>query len=553
MTYSRYRLEGDTRATEIETGLQARIADALWMLARQWQVGEFRGEDASSPVQARYQMETTPVTELSSYRSRTYAPIDPLVPLEAYVEPQSPGELAGFWRSAEAGMHLLRLLSARGLDSLRSDIRRDYPLPKPARVEPAESAWVRVLVRRACDGARIFRERDAVAAAIRRSLSPEQQAAFDGALTAWEQWYQDRLLDQPGTTCWDPERMEYRFRLRASLESGAVILNAGEYPGGHLDWFSFDAQFERSDRPAQTARHDPKTVLPAPVQFAGMAASRWWELEDGKVNFGDVDASAVDFARMITAAFATGFGDDWFVIPVRVPIGSLAQVVFLEVLDSFGDAVPIDSVASQDGGQRSWRYFELKGDRADPMLFVPAVALGRLEGRALESVTMIRDETENLGWGIESRYEGIMERAVERMEQWAGARAEAAPPEETALWTYRLLNPIPPHWIPFVPVRTGPNAQIRLRRGRMSEWELLPDRLAGIRGRTLLPNPAAPLLMYEEEIPASGIEITGSYQFVRQVSGESVVWLGMRKRPARKLSPINRETDAVRIPAPGPA
>ena len=137
-----------------------------------------------------------------------------------------------------------------------------------------------------------------------------------------------------------------------------------------------------------------------------MAASRWWESEDGTVNFGDVNASAVDFARMITAAFATGFGDDWFVIPVRVPIGSLAKIMSATVVNSFGDAVPINFIASLDGPKRTWRYFELRGDEPDPM-FYPRDRVGPSGRSAVEVVTMIRDDTGNvLGWGIETRYEG---------------------------------------------------------------------------------------------------------------------------------------------------
>jgi hypothetical protein len=82
----------------------------------------------------------------------------------------------------------------------------------------------------------------------------------------------------------------------------------------------------------------------------------------------------------------------------------------------------------------------------------------------------------------------------------------------------------------------------------MGEWELLPDALVGIRGQTLLPNPNAPLLIHEEEVPGSGIEITRSYQFARQVTGQSHVWLGGRKRPARPQIPISRETDAMLMP-----
>jgi hypothetical protein len=257
-------------------------------------------------------------------------------------------------------------------------------------------------------------------------------------------------------------------------------------------------------------------------------------------------ASAVDFARMITAAFMTNYGDDWHVIPVRVPIGSLAQIQTITVLDSFGDTHDVKSVAANDGTKRVWRYFELNNDDNDPLLFVPSVALGRLEGKAIETVALIRDETENLGWGIEKIYEGVLERRIERQKQWAQTRAESEPPApSTDMWNYRLLNPIPPHWIPFIPVRMANSAQIRLRRGRMSEWETLPPHSIGIRGKTLLPDPAAPLSLYEEEIPASGIEVTSSYQFARHVSGQSFVWLGKRKQPASKLTPLERNRKAA--------
>lgn len=47
------RIEASSRDDELDSGVEARIADPLWMLARQWQVGEFRGDDAASPVATR--------------------------------------------------------------------------------------------------------------------------------------------------------------------------------------------------------------------------------------------------------------------------------------------------------------------------------------------------------------------------------------------------------------------------------------------------------------------------------------------------------------------
>src|ERR1700739_3622642 len=45
-----WRLEPTPRAEGIDEGLAARIHDPLWLLARQWQMGEFRGQDAGTPA-----------------------------------------------------------------------------------------------------------------------------------------------------------------------------------------------------------------------------------------------------------------------------------------------------------------------------------------------------------------------------------------------------------------------------------------------------------------------------------------------------------------------
>ena len=40
-----FRLEGRSRESDNPTGLEMRVADPFWMLGRQWQFGEFKGED----------------------------------------------------------------------------------------------------------------------------------------------------------------------------------------------------------------------------------------------------------------------------------------------------------------------------------------------------------------------------------------------------------------------------------------------------------------------------------------------------------------------------
>ena len=58
------RLEGRPRTHEFERALQAEIRDPLWMLTRQWQMGEFKGDDAGSPIKAKVHVETTQITKI---------------------------------------------------------------------------------------------------------------------------------------------------------------------------------------------------------------------------------------------------------------------------------------------------------------------------------------------------------------------------------------------------------------------------------------------------------------------------------------------------------
>src|SRR5678816_3978001 len=50
-TISAYnRLEVSPRTADFNRSLKAEIRDPLWMLTRQWQLGELKGEDAASAV-----------------------------------------------------------------------------------------------------------------------------------------------------------------------------------------------------------------------------------------------------------------------------------------------------------------------------------------------------------------------------------------------------------------------------------------------------------------------------------------------------------------------
>ena len=79
------RLEARPRTTSFDRALRAEVRDALWMLTKQWQMGEFRGSDAGSPVFAKLQIDTTRLTKYRPDAQPTQL-FDYGVPIEAKVE-----------------------------------------------------------------------------------------------------------------------------------------------------------------------------------------------------------------------------------------------------------------------------------------------------------------------------------------------------------------------------------------------------------------------------------------------------------------------------------
>src|SRR6476469_218145 len=55
------RLEPQSSSGDPRPGIEARVHDPLWLLARQWQLGEFEGEDAGTPLTVRVVTRTSAI------------------------------------------------------------------------------------------------------------------------------------------------------------------------------------------------------------------------------------------------------------------------------------------------------------------------------------------------------------------------------------------------------------------------------------------------------------------------------------------------------------
>src|SRR5262245_10072237 len=120
------RLEGRPRATDFSRALRAEVRDALWMLTRQWQFGEFAGDDAGSPVEGRVVMRTLPL-ETFAARGGPSGPYDPSVPLEARVECEPiPADLVMHLQVSERFFDLIA--GEPQAATLRTLYRSAYPL-----------------------------------------------------------------------------------------------------------------------------------------------------------------------------------------------------------------------------------------------------------------------------------------------------------------------------------------------------------------------------------------------------------------------------------------
>jgi hypothetical protein len=559
------RLEPRSRDAEMNTSLQARVYDPLWLLARQWQFGEFEGEDNGSPVIARWRGEGTPLTR---YHSGAIAPNTQIsapkydagrLPLETLVEREAvrpsadrTAQPAKLRVAAEAGRHFLRLLDQQPLSPemlmrYRSAFIREYafqPLSDEQRasLDHDSLAFVDLMTGRVPDGRRL-------AAAFRPTtggeivLAPTLQIAAPDlaevkeAARLWLHWF-DTFYSEPeaSNSSWLPERMEYAFSVGARFSDGERVLTAPEYYEGRLDWYAFDSNFEVTlgSTADKAFKEVMATAIPAPASFRGMPAARFWEFEDAQVNFGAVDAGPTDTLRLLLVEFALSYGNDWFVIPVELDVGSLYRTKSLVVTDSFGVRTALSPSAELPEPFSTWHMFEhspLRGSGLTKptanLFFLPPTLVKNLESRPIEEVLFLRDEIANMSWGVERVIESASEQQLNRFEQQRNGASQPPPQSAPVKTVYQLATEVPDYWVPLVPVKR--NTGLRLERAKLLKLDG-KEEFVEAHGSILNSGDTQRLDIFEEEIPREGIRVTRSYQLARWHDGSTHLWIGRRKR-----------------------
>ena len=524
------RLEGRPRKEQFDRSLRAEVRDPLWMLTRQWQFGEFKGEDAGSAIKARVQLNTTRLDRYavkSENRDATggeqflnAVPYDQSFPLEIEVEREpvltdgpepNASDLA---LRTQMGRHWMRLLKQAGIatPSVKADVLQEFGFDDisaraPANGEELEKAhlesdplaWqaLRAVTGRLPDGRKLLVSIKSPA------FNAWADARFDAVLGAvikalgadFRSWF-ERLYSQPQTNvedAWAPSYLEYQFAVSAPEDAAGeerATLVAEQYYHGSLDWYAFDIDSGRGleDLPGTEFPENgfkvrsPVGFLPSQIEFNGMPNVRWWEFEDRRTDFGSINAATADLPLLLLAEFGLIYGNDWTVIPYNLEVGSLADIKGIIVTDVFGVQTFIR--AAGQGEQMDWQKWSMYNlrttaavDSVDKRLFLPPSIAKVYESSPIEKVVLARDEMSNMVWGVEETIPGVSGRGVNGFEAGKALsnyflskkkETQSTPTPNAAKIRYVLGTSVPENWIPFIPNRQpGSNRQIRLQRARM--------------------------------------------------------------------------------------
>lgn len=471
------RLEADPAQTDLARGFSAETADPLWLLGRQWQLGEHQGEDASSPVAVAYRARLTPIDPAAGQPL-----LDPRrVPAQALVE----SEPDDFWTPGRR-VSIGRLVAAAATDPFPAELQL-AGLPPPYDVLNGTGP----------DGLLLWRRRT--------------------ELSLPDAWFGPiRPPASEPADMWDSAEFAYT----AAFTAGDATLTLDRHDGGDLDWHSVDASTPLG---ADTNPPDPVSVYPSRLQYPGAPLPRWWQIEDAKVDIGGYPPDRSQFATLLLIDLITSHSDDWFRFPVDALAGHVVTLDEVVVTDSFGETWPL-------APPTDWSLFATAG--LDPRsLVVWATAPTPLIGPVRDEVVVGVDEDANLVWAVERRVRGTV----------VATDPDPVPDPPASLDTtarqrfaYRAMTRVPPHWCPYVVQDV--DGRRRFVQGRAADLSGPAAVLMPPPESDLLYDPSAngthPVHQIEPAaIPQDGLRLERRAMLARATDAGPVFWTQRRRQP----------------------
>lgn len=523
------RLESRPRTAEFDKVLQAGVHDALWMLTRQWQFGEFQGEDTGSAIFSKIYMKTTAITQVKTANASSSTPYSDTLPLEEQIE-NMPYRL-DFKSMLDAAYMFLRCVdnaaaklgksSTNSGKFYRNKLNLLYPIHEIDAVQNGDSndkiiqklkplsnekyvGMVNASAKRYFDGFALYEAilTDEVNAEVNvknsLSLGNSDDSLLDDAIANFIAWFAGNFsVGDAANSAWVPSKLEYSFDCVLPEEDKSnKILSADQYYSGELDWFSFDIYNKKdavsgipgnaTDGEMMNVKEQLLSVIPVEAKFAGAPNSRWWQFENGNVDLGNINAQTTDLPKLIFTEYALMYNTDWLLVPYRVPVGTFCDIKGIVVTDVFGQQfftkAAIQGQTDNWAGWGMYNLSKLNDDGArnipiDTRLLVPPNVVKNLESEPQEEVYFVRDEMTNSVWAIESHLPDELGSTLDGNTN-ARAFADALKQMDTtpaadnsdinSMFKYILANTVPENWIPFIPVHTDDkNRDIKLQRASM--------------------------------------------------------------------------------------
>jgi hypothetical protein len=496
-----FRLEADPHQHDLARGWAAELADPVWMLGRQWQMGEHHGEDASSPVRVELRTRAVPIQPVEGQPD-----LDPrTVPAEAVLESE-PGDWWTPGRRIRIGRRVVDEAGTHGLTLPREADLQLIGLPAPYDNLDGQGF----------DGRELWRRR--------------------GALGLDEAWFGDPRPPQvEPVDLWDPSELSYAARLHA----GTAELTVERHDGGDLDWFSADATGDVGTAGALVESN----VIPSRLRYPSAPLPRWWQIEDAKVTIGGHAPDRANLATLVLIDLIVNHSDDWFTFPIECGTGEVLRLEDVRVVDSFGEQWVLST-------PDDWSLFTTHGlDRRSMVVW--ATTATPLVGPILDEVVIGIDEDANLVWAVEQVIGG---RTVP-----TPAQPTTAPAQRVAgardVFSYRAMTPIPEHWHPYVVEDI--EQRRRFVQGRAADLSGPEPALLPAPVSDLLVDPAAggqhPVHQLEPAaIPQDGLRVERRAILARATTGEPLLWTQRRRQPMAAPPTLALRFDVLE-PASSPA
>jgi hypothetical protein len=548
------RLEASPRAKDFGRSLRAEVRDPLWMLMRQWQMGEFKGDDAATPIGARI-LTVQQRADRVMFPGGAVKTYDDGMPIETRIEHEALTRDLGL--AVEIARRFWKADSTL-VSNHRAKLIANYPLTFAPEVndyagsqlyEAAQTRWwdgFAMYVDSTTAGTNPaqtrFREWLNAEAAILSGDRDALEVLADEVVRWVDRTYTHRVSQQEDA--WKPSQLEYAFVLATpaggSGDAKQNVLLADEYYQGHLDWYSFDIDNRiqvvgDGDQPAPPEEEELAELtsfIPAPISFKGMPHPRFWQMEENQTDFGAIDMSTTALLHLVFAEFGLIYSNDWFMLPFPMPFNSLCEIKGIVVTDVFGMETLIRPAGR--GAETDWHRWAMfhntdraSGRMASNKFYLASSLTHFLESEPVEKVNFLRDETANMVWGVENIVPSLAGSGIRGDEMDIDAPEPPAfvPAGEAAI-RYIAGTTVPTNWIPFLAVRLpGSVTEIQLQRARMPAAP--PPR-----GQLLREVPP-PYFVNEEEVPRAGVIVQRTWQRARWTGGQTYLWLGRSKEAGR--------------------